>query len=301
MVSVQITYCIGDTSFWYLISWQHLPHNFCSLAITNNTTSALADGSVVYTSSYKQVICFLNGMYLPEIFNCPNSPLPCSWSHHRVPIRLLSSPERPWWHSLLSAGLCSCDEELSWSWLERAAVSLEEFSIRNVFISYFCELMQKWGWLGQCLADEKEDKEHEVLHLPFYIHLWNKWDSGYSGQNLCLGRGRQDKGSQKAVALLHLCYNICFLPSAVEQSLSGQHYSLWKGHGTPLSLGHSASGILRAVCAYRVESTGSTTHFCESLIQKPSKTDCAFPVPPLALSPPYFSDKRVDLEKTHLC
>lgn len=108
---------------------------------------------MVYTSSYKQVICFLNGIYLPEIFNCQNNPLPCSWSHQRVPIRLLSSPERPWWHSLLSAGLCSCDEELSSSWLEREAVSLDEFSIRNVYISYFCELMQSQGWLGQCLAD----------------------------------------------------------------------------------------------------------------------------------------------------
>lgn len=142
-----------------------LTHNFCSLAITNNTTCAVADGSVVYTSSYKQVICFLNGMYLPEIFKCPNNPLPCSWSHHRVPIRLLSSPERPWWHSLLSAGLCSCDEELSWSWLEREAVSLEEFSIRNIFISCFCELMRKLGWPGHCLANGMKRRVRNMGHF----------------------------------------------------------------------------------------------------------------------------------------
>lgn len=29
---------------------------------------------------------------------------------------------------------------------------MEEFSIRNVYINYFCELMQKKGWLGPCLA-----------------------------------------------------------------------------------------------------------------------------------------------------
>lgn len=100
-------------------------------------------------------------------------------------------PEGPWWRSLLSAGLCSCDEELSWSWLEREALSLEEFSIRNVYISCFCELMQKQGWLGQCLSDGIKRKVrsmgrfggpftsiyeiHEMVTLA-RIFAWGKWD-----------------------------------------------------------------------------------------------------------------------------
>lgn len=146
-------------------------------------------------------------MHLPEIFNCQNNPLPSSWSHCCVPIRLLSSPERPWWHSSLSAGLCSHDEALSWSWLEREAVSLEEVSIRNVYISYFSELIQKQGWLGQDLAAEMKRRVKNMWRFfcPF-TYIYEISEMVTLAGNFLLGEG-QDKESQKTVVLnlLHLC------------------------------------------------------------------------------------------------
>lgn len=318
MGAVQITYCISDTLFWYLIFWQHLPYNFCSLAITNNTTCAFADGSVVHTSSYKQVICFLNGRYLPEIFNCQNNPLPCSRSHHRVPIRLLSSPERPRWHSLLSAGLRSCDEALSWSWLEREAVSLEEFSIRNIYISYFCELMQNQGWLGQCSEDGVKRRVRNMGRFvcPF-TSIYEISEMVILARTFAWGEGDRTERVRKLL-ILYICVTIYaiyvleyiqYMKRSGFSSCSGTKplraplksvERTWNTFVTAPRAWHSASGIPRAACADRVESTGSIAHFWQGLVQNPSKTDCAFPVPPLALSPPQFFDKGLDLEKTHL-
>lgn len=203
-------------------------------------------------------------------------------------------PEGPWWRSLLSAGLCSCDEELSWSWLEREALSLEEFSIRNVYISCFCELMQKQGWLGQCLSDGIKRKVrsmgrfggpftsiyeiHEMVTLA-RIFAWGKWD-------------RTKKLRKLYLLICYICVTAhapCLQPRCGTKPLRAALQPVKRTWDTSITLPpawHSASDIPRAACAHGVEGTGSTTHFWEGLIQNPSKTYNAFPVPPLPLSPP---------------
>lgn len=123
------------------------------------------------------------------------------------------------------------------------------------------------------------------------------------------GTGRQDKESKKAVALNLLIYVTTFAlclqltqrwnrasqGSISERAEDTGHLPHW-AMCLALSMCHP-----RAACAHGVESTARVTHFRESVVQNSSKTGRAFMVPPLVLSPPYFFDKRVDLEKAHLC